>query len=99
MLERPIADGNANLPAMDVSDATLKALAQALGERLGPRQLSLAAAESCTGGWIGKVLTDVSGSSGWFDCGMVAYSYEAKQGLLGVRPETLIRHGAVSEAA
>jgi PncC family amidohydrolase len=42
-------------------------------------------------------MTDVAGSSGWFDCGISAYSYEAKQALLGVRPETLIRFGASSE--
>ncbi len=53
-------------------------------------------AESCTGGWIAKTLTDLAGSSAWFDCGMVAYSYEAKQALLGVRPQTLEKEGAVS---
>jgi nicotinamide-nucleotide amidase len=41
-------------------------------------------------------VTDIPGSSDWFDCGLAAYSYEAKQALLGVRPETLERHGAVS---
>ena len=56
----------------------------------------LATAESCTGGWIAKAVTDVAGSSAWFDCGMAAYSYEAKQALLGVRPQTLETHGAVS---
>ncbi|HET7845781.1 MAG TPA: CinA family protein [Xanthomonadales bacterium] len=81
--------------AMD--DAHLARLARGVGERLLALGQTLVTAESCTGGWIAKTITDVSGSSGWFDCGMVAYSYEAKQGLLGVRPETLIRHGAVSE--
>ncbi|HHW4673188.1 MAG TPA: CinA family protein, partial [Xylella fastidiosa subsp. pauca] len=56
----------------------------------------LVTAESCTGGWIAKAITDVPGSSAWFECGIVAYSYEAKQALLGVRPETLEIHGAVS---
>jgi nicotinamide-nucleotide amidase len=56
----------------------------------------LVTAESCTGGWIAKAVTDVPGSSDWFDCGLAAYSYEAKQALLGVRPETLERFGAVS---
>ena len=56
----------------------------------------LVTAESCTGGWIAKAVTDVPGSSEWFDCGLAAYSYEAKQALLGVRPETLERFGAVS---
>lgn len=78
-------------------DAQLAGAARAVGERLLALGQTLVTAESCTGGWIAKTVTDVSGSSGWFDCGIVAYSYEAKQGLLGVRPETLIRHGAVSE--
>ncbi len=54
-------------------------------------------AESCTGGWIAKVLTDVAGSSQWFDGGVVAYSNAAKIELLGVPTETLAVHGAVSE--
>src|SRR5690606_21511500 len=58
----------------------------------------LVTAESCTGGWIAKVVTDVAGSSAWFDCGMAVYSYEAKQALLGVRPQALVAHGAVSRA-
>ena len=56
----------------------------------------LVTAESCTGGWIAKTVTDIAGSSAWFDCGLAAYSYEAKQALLGVRPQTLEEHGAVS---
>jgi nicotinamide-nucleotide amidase len=79
------------------SDAELHALAQRVGQELLRQGHMLATAESCTGGWISKIITDVAGSSGWFDCGISAYSYEAKQALLGVRPETLIRHGAVSE--
>src|SRR5690606_23707627 len=51
---------------------------------------------SCTGGWISKVVTDIAGSSEWFDCGMAVYSYEAKQAMLGVHPNTLEVHGAVS---
>jgi nicotinamide-nucleotide amidase len=81
----------------DVSDVELAALARDVGQRLLAVGLTLATAESCTGGWIAKTITDVAGSSAWFDCGVAAYSYEAKQALLGVRPETLIRHGAVSE--
>jgi nicotinamide-nucleotide amidase len=80
-----------------IDEAQLARAAREVGERLVALGQTLVTAESCTGGWIAKTITDVSGSSGWFDCGMVAYSYEAKQGLLGVRPETLIRHGAVSE--
>jgi nicotinamide-nucleotide amidase len=58
----------------------------------------LATAESCTGGWLAKVCTDLAGSSGWFERGFVTYSNEAKQDMLGVKAETLAQHGAVSEA-
>lgn len=78
------------------SDAELRALAESLGARLRANHDHLVTAESCTGGWIAKTVTDVAGSSEWFDCGMAAYSYEAKQALLGVRPQTLEMHGAVS---
>lgn len=77
-------------------DAELDALSRAVGRRLLAQRHMLVTAESCTGGWIAKCMTDVPGSSAWFDCGMVAYSYEAKQALLGVRPQTLETHGAVS---
>ena len=77
-------------------DHTLRGLAASLGERLRAGRDMLVTAESCTGGWIAKAMTDVAGSSEWFDCGMVAYSYEAKQAMLGVRPGTLEEHGAVS---
>ena len=53
---------------------------------LSQRGATLVTAESCTGGWIAKTLTDIAGSSSWFECGVVAYSYEAKESLLGVRP-------------
>ena len=78
------------------NDAELDLLAQATGARLLAMRQMLVTAESCTGGWIAKCMTDVPGSSTWFDCGMAAYSYEAKQALLGVRPQTLEVHGAVS---
>jgi nicotinamide-nucleotide amidase len=57
----------------------------------------LVTAESCTGGWIAKVFTDVAGSSRWFECGYVTYSNEAKARDLGVSLRTLKEHGAVSE--
>ncbi len=69
-------------------------LAKALGE-LG---VMLAAAESCTGGWLAKVCTDMPGSSRWFERGFVTYTNEAKQEMLGVSARTLQEHGAVSEA-
>lgn len=79
------------------TDVDLYQLAEQLGELMVRQHLTLCTAESCTGGWIAKTVTDVSGSSAWFDCGMAAYSYEAKQALLRVRSETLMEHGAVSK--
>ena len=81
------------------SDSELNDLAQTIAAVFSQRGASLVTAESCTGGWIAKTLTDVAGSSSWFECGVVAYSYEAKEALLGVRPETLELHGAVSREA
>ena len=72
-------------------------LALLAGERLAQHGVSLATAESCTGGWIAKVLTDIPGSSSWFERGFVTYSNEAKQEMLGVQAHTLQQHGAVSE--
>ena len=77
-------------------DVALHALAATLGDRLRAQRAMVCTAESCTGGWIAKMITDIPGCSEWFDCGLAAYSYEAKQALLGVRPETLMQHGAVS---
>ena len=67
-----------------------------LAARLLQLNIKLGTAESCTGGWISKVCTDVAGSSAWFERGFVTYSNEAKMELLGVKSETLERHGAVS---
>lgn len=87
------------VPAMSPpTDAALRALALQLAERMLARRWHLATAESCTGGWIAKALTDLAGSSGWFEAGLVTYSNQAKIRLLGVSPATLERHGAVSEA-
>jgi len=73
-------------------------LAVDLGRELLRRGLKVATAESCTGGLIAGAITDVPGSSDWFDRGVVTYSNAAKIELLGVRPETLKAEGAVSEA-
>lgn len=81
-----------------MTDAELSALAQRLGERLQRRGLKIVTAESCTGGWLAKALTDNPGSSAWFERGYVTYSNTAKTELLGVDPATIERHGAVSEA-
>ena len=78
------------------TDSQLQALAESVGTQLRAARQMLVTAESCTGGWIAKMVTDIAGSSDWFDCGLVAYSYEAKQALLSVNPHTLETHGAVS---
>ena len=85
--------GHASVP----TDAELEALAQSVAQVVQSRHLRMVTAESCTGGWIAKCLTDLPGSSAWFDAGVVAYSYEAKEALLGVNPRTLELTGAVSE--
>ncbi len=69
-----------------------------LADRLVAAGLSIATAESCTGGLIAKTLTDLAGSSAWFECGFVTYSNQAKIDQLGVQERTLLQHGAVSEA-
>jgi nicotinamide-nucleotide amidase len=76
----------------------LETLAQSLGQQLQAAGLMLATAESCTGGWIAKVVTDIPGSSGWLDRGFVTYSNAAKREMLGVAAATLESQGAVSEA-
>ena len=78
-------------------DAELYELSQRVGEVLKARKLMMAAAESCTGGWIGQAITMVPGSSHWFDRGFVTYTNEAKQEMLGVSARTLDAFGAVSE--
>jgi len=75
----------------------LDKLASELGQRLRTRQLMLATAESCTGGWVSKVVTDIPGSSSWFDRGFVTYSNGAKQDMLGVSAAAISDHGAVSK--
>jgi nicotinamide-nucleotide amidase len=73
-------------------------LATELVAQLNRNKKSVATAESCTGGWIAKALTDVPGSSGCFGYGIVSYSNSAKESILGVNNRTLAEHGAVSEA-
>lgn len=80
-----------------VDDAKLTDLAAAVAMQLKAHGRVFAAAESCTGGWISKVCTDLAGSSAWFERGLVTYSNRAKAELLGVKPATLDRYGAVSE--
>ncbi|MCG8486870.1 MAG: CinA family protein [Chromatiales bacterium] len=78
------------------STEQIHALCQQLAELLRSRGQRLVVAESCTGGWVAKVLTDLPGSSDWFDRGYVSYSNQAKQSMLGVSSETLAQFGAVS---
>jgi len=73
-------------------------LAEVTGRLLHDAGLTLATAESCTGGLLGGMITDVAGSSGWYAGGVVSYSNALKENLLGVPGETLEAHGAVSEA-
>ncbi|MCW5625930.1 MAG: nicotinamide-nucleotide amidohydrolase family protein [Burkholderiales bacterium] len=79
-------------------DAELFALSGQVGRALAERGAKLVTAESCTGGWIGEVVTMVPGSSAWFDRGFITYSNAAKRAVLNVTPQTLLAHGAVSEA-
>ncbi|WP_166264535.1 nicotinamide-nucleotide amidase [Marinobacter caseinilyticus] len=82
---------------MTVTDAQLAEAGEALAELLLKRRLMITTAESCTGGWVAKVLTDRAGSSEYVHSGLVTYSNEAKQQLLGVTEPTLTEYGAVSE--
>jgi nicotinamide-nucleotide amidase len=82
----------------DCTDAELGVLATRLGACLLETQRKLALAESCTGGWVAKVVTDIAGSSQWFDRGFVTYTNESKQAMLQVPADTLATEGAVSAA-
>jgi nicotinamide-nucleotide amidase len=81
---------------MSENEDTLSVLAGQVGRLLRQRDLKLALAESCTGGLIGSLITDVPGSSDYFLGSAVTYAYSAKEAILGVRKETLAAHGAVS---
>ncbi len=70
-----------------------------IAEKLKAENARVSTAESCTGGWLAKTLTDLPGSSDWFEYGFVSYGNNAKQDLLAVPAETLDRYGAVSAEA
>lgn len=72
-------------------------LAAQVGEELKSRRLLLAVAESCTGGGVCQALTEIAGSSEWFDCGFVSYSNSSKSELLNIPAALIAQHGAVSE--
>ena len=80
-----------------MTDSELMQLSERIGRALKARRASVTTAESCTGGWVAKVITDIAGSSAWFERGFVTYSNQAKSQMIGVKPETLAAHGAVSE--
>jgi nicotinamide-nucleotide amidase len=77
-------------------DAALRTLAERAGTVLRARQHCVAVAESCTGGWLAKCLTDIPGSSQWFERGYVTYSNAAKEQALGVAASVIETFGAVS---
>jgi nicotinamide-nucleotide amidase len=80
-----------------VSDAELHQLACELGDRMLARGWMLATAESCTGGWVGQLITSIPGSSHWYERGFITYANAAKTEMLGVPDEMLATCGAVSE--
>jgi nicotinamide-nucleotide amidase len=80
-----------------VSDEELHQLAGELSDRLRARGWMLTTAESCTGGWVGQLLTSLPGSSHWYERGFITYANAAKIEMLGVPAETIDTHGAVSE--
>ena len=78
-----------------MTESELMQLSEQVGLALKARGATVTTAESCTGGWV--AITDIAGSSAWFERGFVTYSNEAKAQMIGVREETLAQHGAVSE--
>lgn len=77
--------------------SSLYHLSEMLGNKLHQHHHIIATAESCTGGGIANAITDIAGSSTWFDRAFITYSNEAKMDMLGVKQQTLEEHGAVSE--
>jgi nicotinamide-nucleotide amidase len=99
-LEQRLEEECAKLKALlgnDIMDDGDRPLEEVLGEMLRQRGLTLATAESCTGGSIAARITSVPGSSDYYKGSVVAYSNEVKMNLLGVEADTLAQHGAVSE--
>lgn len=80
-----------------MTDSELMQLSEKIGRALKARGATVTTAESCTGGWIAKSITDIAGSSAWFERGFVTYSNEAKSQMIGVSEATLRDNGAVSE--
>ena len=80
------------------TDSVVHQLAIRAGNKLRDARIMLATAESCTGGMVAAAVTDISGSSGWFERGFVTYSNQAKTEMIGVPAELIEKHGAVSES-
>ena len=80
-----------------MADSELSTLSAEVGKLLLRNHAMLTLAESCTGGMVASLITEIAGSSQWFDSGLVTYSNASKQALLNVSAETLANHGAVSE--
>lgn len=95
-LIEPIAQQIQKIAGLDYFGADEDTLASVVGKHLLEAKQTVAVAESCTGGGLGAMLTSVSGSSGYFLGGIIAYSNEIKQGFLGVKAESLNQEGAVS---
>lgn len=83
---------------MMLANLDIENLAIQIGSALQSHGLVLATAESCTGGAVASAITDIAGSSEWFERGFITYSNEAKREMLGVDQDTLMRYGAESEA-
>ncbi len=80
-----------------ITEQDITSKLQQVAEQMLQTGARLAAAESCTGGWLAKCITDMDGSSQWFDSSIVSYSNQAKQDFLGVSQSSLEQHGAVSQ--
>ncbi len=78
-------------------ETKVESLLTRIASLLSERNWRMATAESCTGGWIAKCCTDMAGSSVWFDRAYIAYSYRAKEQMLGVSHDVLLKYGAVSD--
>ncbi len=85
------------LELLEKENIDIEELSALVVEALGRKGLKIATAESCTGGLISKLITDISGSSSVFDCGVCTYANHIKNKLLGVKEETLMTYGAVSD--
>jgi nicotinamide-nucleotide amidase len=81
----------------DILTNDILELATQVGRALQEKQLLLATAESCTGGGVAQAVTEIAGSTGWFDCGFVAYSNASKTEMLDISAALIAQHGTVSE--